>query len=199
MRWLARWYFRLRGWEYAGGLPPSAKYVVIGAPHTSNWDFVLLLAATSHFGISAKVIGKHTLVKGPFGNLMRRLGIIPVERDSAQGLVGQMVEAFAQADSLALVMAPEGTRRAEPYWHSGFYHIAVTAGVPIVCARVDAANKVATIGPELEPSGDVTVDMDKIRNYYEGAVGLNPGGESTVRLREEDAVPPDGSETATGR
>lgn len=198
MRWLARVYFRLRGWHYGGALPPSPKYVVIGAPHTSNWDFVLLLAATSHFGIAAKVIGKHTLVKGPFGNLMRRLGIIPIERDSAQGLVSQMVDVFAQSDTLALVLAPEGTRRAEPYWHSGFYRIALAASVPVVLAKVDATTKVATIGPELRLSGDVTTDMDQIRSFYEGAVGLAPGGESTVRLREEDD-PAAGSDDPAGR
>ncbi len=198
MRWLARMYFRLRGWHYGGGLPPSPKYVVIGAPHTSNWDFVLLLATTSHFRIAAKVIGKHTLVKGPFGNLMRRLGIIPIERDSAQGLVGQMVETFAGTDELALVLAPEGTRGAEPYWHSGFYHIALAADVPVVPAKVDAATKTAVIGPEINLSGDVKKDMDRFREFYQGAVGINPGGESTVRLREEDEAS-DGSDSSTGR
>ncbi len=198
MRWPARVYFRLRGWRYEGGLPPSPKYVVIGAPHTSNWDFVLLLAATSHFGIAAKVIGKHTLVKGPFGNLMRRLGIIPIERDSAQGLVGQMVDVFATVDALALVLAPEGTRGAEPYWHSGFYHIAVAAGVPVVLAKVDAASKTAVIGPEVELTGSVTTDMDRIRDFYAGAIGINSGGESTVRLREEDE-PDGGSDDLIGR
>ncbi len=187
MRWLARTYFRLRGWEYVGTRPEARKFVAIGAPHTSNWDFVILLAVASHFGFKPKTIGKETLVRGPFGGLMRRLGIIPLRRDSGQGMVEQMARAFADSSDLALVLAPEGTRRAEPYWRSGFYQIALAAGVPIVPAKVDARRKQAGLGTPFIPTGDVAADMDRLRDFYAGAVGFNPGGESTIRLREEDA------------
>jgi 1-acyl-sn-glycerol-3-phosphate acyltransferase len=186
MRWLARMFFRLRGWEYTGIKPEARRFVAIGAPHTSNWDFVILLAVASHFGFKPKTIGKATLVRGPFGGLMTRLGIIPVKRDSGQGMVEQMAQAFAESADLALVLAPEGTRGAEPYWRSGFYQIALAAGVPIVPARVDAARKQAGVGLAFMPTGDVTADMDVLRDFYTGAVGFNPGGESAVRLREED-------------
>ncbi len=186
MRWLAQMFFRLRGWEYIGTKPEARKFVAVGAPHTSNWDFVILLAVSSHFGFKPKTIGKETLVRGPFGPLMTRLGIIPLRRDSGQGMVEQMARAFAEATDLALVLAPEGTRGAEPYWRSGFYQIALAAGVPIVPARVDAARKQAGLGPAFVPTGDVTADMDRLREFYAGAVGFKPGGESTIRLREED-------------
>ena len=186
MSWLAKTFFRLRGWKYTGTKPEAQKFVAIGAPHTSNWDFVILLAVASRFGFKPKTIGKESLVRGPLGGLMKRLGIIPLRRDSGQGMVEQMAQAFAEATDLALVLAPEGTRGAEPYWRSGFYQIALAAGVPIVPARVDAAKKEAGLGPAFVPTGDVVADMDRLREFYDGAVGFKPGGESTVRLREED-------------
>jgi len=198
MRWLARVWFRLSGWHYSGAEPQAHKFVAIGAPHTSNWDFVIFLAVTSHFGVKGKAIGKDTLVRGPFGGLMRRLGIIPVRRDTGQGMVEQMAQAFAEADELALVIAPEGTRRAEPYWRSGFYHIALAAGVPIVLAKVDRENKRAGLGEEFMPTGDVRADMDHIRAYYAGAVGVRPSGASAIRLREEGAPDDAGSVGADG-
>ena len=192
MRWLARLWFRLKGWRYAGTQPRPPKFVAIAGPHTSNWDFLYFLAVASHFKMKAKVIGKHTLVKGPFGGLMRRLGVIPVRRDTGQGVVEQMVAAFDSADEMALVIAPEGTRRAEPYWHSGFYQIAVAARVPIVMARINCVEKVATVSDDFMPSGDVRADMDHIRAFFGEGAGVNPAGESTVRLRDEDtAQPPD--------
>ncbi len=187
MRWLARLWFRLAGWRYAGTKPNVPKFVAIGAPHTTNWDFVVFLAVASHFDMKAKAIGKHTLVQGPFGGLMRRLGIIPVDRSSPQGVVEQMVDAFDAADELALVIAPEGTRSAEPYWRSGFYRIAVAAGVPLVMAKIEAPKKVVTLSDPLELTGDVSTDMDRVRAFYAGAVGLKPHGDSTIRLRDEDA------------
>ncbi len=187
MRWLAEKLMRLRGWRFAGERPSFAKFVAIGAPHTSNWDFMLFLAVVSHFRIRARAIGKHSLVRWPFGGLMRRLGIIPVERDSGQGLVGQMAGEFEAADSMALVIAPEGTRRAAEHWRSGFYHIAVAARVPIVLAYIDSDNKVAGIGPTLHPTGDIDADMKIIRRFFEPIRGLRPENQGPIRLRPEPA------------
>jgi len=186
VRLLARIWFRLAGWKYVGRAPTSKKLIVIGSPHTSNWDFVLFLAVTSHFGINAKVIGKHTLTDGPFGWLMRRLGVIPVKRDSSQGVVEQMVHEFDSHDHMALVLAPEGTRGAEPYWRSGFYRIALAAGAPVVTATVDSRIKTVYLHDELELTGDVKADMDRIRDQVADGVGIKPGGGSTVRLRDEE-------------
>ncbi len=187
MRWLAEKLMRLRGWRFAGERPTVKKFVAIGAPHTSNWDFMLFLSVVSHFRIRARAIGKHSLVRWPFGGLMRRLGIIPVDRDSGQGLVGQMVEEFAAADTMALTIAPEGTRRAAEYWHSGFYRIAVAAEVPIVLAYIDGENKVAGIGPTVNPTGDIEADMDIIRRFFEPIRGLRPENQGPIRLRPEPA------------
>ncbi len=185
MRWLARWWYRFRGWSIVGERPTEPKYVVIGAPHTSNNDFLVFLAAVSHFHLPARYIGKHTLFRWPFGGLMRRLGGIPVRRDTGQGLVEQVVAEFARVDEMALVIAPEGTRGRAEYWHSGFYRIAAGAHVPIVCGFVDYATKTFGLGPTIHPSGDVRVDMDQIRAFFAGKQGRHAGDETPPRLREE--------------
>ncbi|NND02049.1 MAG: acyltransferase [Acidimicrobiia bacterium] len=187
MKFLARLWGRLTGWKFIGTAPDAKKMVIIGVPHTSNWDFVLFLAVTSHFGIEAKVIGKHTLVKGPFGWLMRGLGVIPVERGSGQGLVEAMIDEFDKTDELALVIAPEGTRGSEEYWRSGFYRIATGAQIPLVMAMVDAINKTIVLHDPLTLTGDVSEDMTEVRARLESANGINPAGASQVRLRAEDS------------
>ena len=189
MKWLAHTWVRLRGWRFEGEPPTASKYVAIGGPHTSNWDFVFFLAVAHHFKMNAKVIGKHTLVEGPFGWIMRKLGLIPVKRDSHQGVVEQMVTAFNGADEMALVIAPEGTRGAEPYWRSGFYRIALAANVPIVMAKLNSITKVASISAPYTPTGDVADDMNAVRAFFADSHGIKPAGESTVRLRDEDTRP----------
>lgn len=182
MRWLAQKFMALRGWRFEGERPAHDKFVAIGAPHTTNWDFMLFLAVMSHFRIRARVIGKSSLVRWPFGKLMRRLGIIPVERDSGQGLVEQMVDEFARADEMALVIAPEGTRRRADHWRTGFYRIAMAADVPIVFAYIDFTNKVAGLGPTLQPSGDLVADMEKISAFYSPLRGRHPENQGPIRL-----------------
>ncbi|MCP4305046.1 MAG: glycerol acyltransferase [bacterium] len=185
MRWLAQRYVKLRGWEFVGSAPPFAKFVAVGAPHTSNWDFVFFLAVVSRLGIPGRAVGKIALVRWPFGTLMRRLGIIPLDRDSGQGLVGQMVDEFAATDEIALVVAPEGTRRRANYWRSGFYHIAIAANVPIVLTFIDFKTKQTGIGPTIQPTGDVRRDMEKIREFYSGITGRHPENQGPILLREE--------------
>ena len=183
--WLALLWFRLSGWEVAGRLPSEPRLVVIGAPHTSNWDFVLMLAVVTSLGVRVSFMAKHTLFRRPFGGLMRRLGGIPIHRHLRASAVEQMAAAFDAADSLILIMAPEGTRSRGEGWRSGFYHIARTAGVPIVLASIDYSSKRATIGPALTPGGDIRADMDAIREFYAGTRGRRPENASVIRLPEE--------------
>ncbi len=186
VRWLAEKLLRLRGWRFVGDRPDFNKFVAIGAPHTSNWDFIIFLAVVSHFRIPGRAIGKHSLVRWPFGGLMRRLGIIPVERDTGQGLVEQMIVEFAAADAMALIVAPEGTRRRAEYWRWGFYHIAVAAEVPIVLAFIDGENKVAGIGPTVHPTGNAEADMQQVRAFYGSMKGLRPANQGPIRLRPRE-------------
>lgn len=182
MRWLAEKFLRWRGWELVGDQPPFEKFLAIAAPHTSNWDFVVFLGVARHFRIPARVIGKHSLVKGPFGPLMRRLGVIPVRRDTGQGLVQQMVDEYAAAERMALVVAPEGTRRAAAHWRSGFHRIASAAGVPIVMTFLDYRHKRTGIGPIIERTASIDDDMVTISTFYEGLEGKHPENQGPIRL-----------------
>lgn len=188
MYWLAKHYLRLRGWRIEGAFPEDPKFLAIGAPHTSNFDFMVFLGVLGHFGKRARYIGKNSLFWGPLGWLMRKLGGIPVRRDRPEGLVEQTTAAFAAADEMILVVAPEGTRSKGTRWKSGFYRIASAARVPIVPASVNGVDRVATIGPPIWASGDVPADMDRLRAFYRGVEGIHPGNETPVRLAEEDAA-----------
>ena len=185
MRWLAYRYLRLRGWAFLGMLPDVSKMIVIGAPHTTNWDFVAYLAALYHFRFRASYIGKHTLFRWPFGYLFRYLGGIPVGGSKPGSIVGQVTDAFDTADEMALVISPEGTRKSVPYWKSGFLKIAEMADVPVLLAAVDFAKRELTIGPLIEYAGDASAFMEEVRSFYDDKVGLHPDGKGPVRVRQE--------------
>ena len=182
---LALWWIRLTGWKIEGDFPPEPKLIVIGAPHTTNWDFVVMLGVMTSFALKSSFMGKESLFKGPFGFIMRRLGGVSIRREIRESVVEQMANAFAAASSLLLVIAPAGTRHRSDHWKSGFYHIARTARVPIVPARINYARKMVAIGPPLRPSGDLTADMDVLRHFFAGGSGKHPEQASDIRLSEE--------------
>jgi 1-acyl-sn-glycerol-3-phosphate acyltransferase len=188
--WLGRVYLWLIGWELRGAKPPMAKYVIIAAPHTSNWDVPVMLALAWVYGIRVSWIGKHTLFKWPLGILMRFLGGVPVDRRARHNAVEQMVDQFRQRDELALLITPEGTRGRSEYWKSGFYHIAREANVPLVLGLLDFKNKYGGLFEVFQPTGDIKADMDRMRAFYANANAKYPADFGPVRLREE-------TETAT--
>jgi 1-acyl-sn-glycerol-3-phosphate acyltransferase len=151
--------YRLRGWRVEGRAPIDAKFVLVGAPHTSNWDFAIFLGVTDALGIAPNFLGKHSLFKWPMGDFMRALGGVPVDRSSPQDLVSQIVAQVDAHDDFVLVIAPEGTRSATTSWRTGFYQIALKAGVPIVCAGPDYPSKRGVIGPIIRPTGDMRADL----------------------------------------
>lgn len=137
--------YRWKGWKIDGGLPRELqKYVIAGAPHTSNWDFVFFTGATAEEGIEPNFMGKHTLFQGVMKNFMYDMGGIPVDRSKRANVTQQVAEEYARRDHLALVIAAEGTRSSNGEWRSGFYNIARAANVPIVAAWVD--NDTNTLG-----------------------------------------------------
>lgn len=184
----------LFGWTMEGLAPEPSKYVLIAAPHTSNWDFIFLLAYAWAFGVEVSWLGKREMFRWPFVGLLRRLGGIPVGRSSAGNVVDRMVEEFDRHDRLALVVPVEGTRGHVEYWKSGFYHIAGAAKVAIVMSYLDYPPKLGGFGPALMPSGDIKADMDTIRAFYAGKKGKRAEWTGRIRLKEEDA-PAAGSET----
>ncbi len=183
--WLTRTFLRLTGWTAEGTPPATRSYVLIAAPHTSNWDLAFLLAFARVFGLRPSFMAKHTLFRGPMGWFMRRVGGLPVRRDRRSDLVRQMVELFESGEDLVLAVPPEGTRGASPYWKSGFYQIARAAGVPVVMSYLDYASRSGGFGPELLTSGDVQADMDEIRSFYRDKRGLYPENFGQIRLKEE--------------
>ena len=174
---------KLLGWKVSFSLPPLDKYVLIAAPHTSNWDFPLGLLAMWTSGLRFNWVGKHTLFKGPLGPIMRALGGIPVDRRESIGFTKQVIETFARREKFLLALSPEGTRSLTTYWKGGFYHIALTAGVPIVLGYLDYSRKQLGVERMLEPTGDIEADFKILQEAYRDKIGKWPEKQGPVRIR----------------
>jgi len=179
----AMFLMRRAGWRIEGQPPALPKYVIVGAPHTSNWDFLVMLGTVFTVGIEMFWLGKHTLFKPPLGGLFRWLGGIPVDRRQANGLVDQLVSVFHAHEKLVLVVPPEGSRKKLKTWKSGFYHIARGAQVPMALVAMDYGRKVVGFGPVVTPSGDVEADMVSIRSFFASAVGKFPHETAQIALK----------------
>jgi len=189
--WLGCLYLRLLGWKLHGERPPYKKYLILAAPHTSNWDVPLMLAMSYVYGIRLAWIGKHSLFRGPWGLLMRQVGGIPVDRRARHNAVQQMIAEFDSREELCLAITPEGTRGRADYWKSGFYYISLGAGVPIVLGLLDYEKKIGGLFDVVYATGDLMADMDKIRDFYRNATGKYPQHFGPIRIREEASVRPD--------
>jgi len=163
------------GWRFEGEVPNVAKMVLIVAPHTSNWDFPAGLFAKLAMRLDGRFIGKHTLFRWPFGVFLRAIGGIPVDRSAAQGVVEDATRALREAERFLLVVAPEGTRRKATKWKSGFYRMAVAAGVPILLVAFDWSRKVIRMGPLFEPTGDYERDLPLIQSHFSARMARYPG------------------------
>jgi len=190
---LARIVLFFTGWRLGGEVPRVRRYVLIAAPHTSNWDLLHLVSLAWSVGIPVRWMGKHQLFRGPFGPLMRWLGGVPVRRDRRNDLVAQMVEQLRANEDFALTVPAEGTRGRTEHWKSGFYRIALAAQVPIVPGYLDYSRKEGGFGPPFVPTGDVEKDMDVLRAFYADAAPRYPQWFGPVRLAQEvapqDATP----------
>lgn len=160
------WLFHARGFTLENHPPGIDKFILIGAPHTSNWDFIFFAGAVQQVGIRPRFIGKHTLFKWPMKRFMTDMGGMPVNRAAPQGYVRSVIDMIAEADEIALVIAPEGTRSSDGRWKSGFYHIAHGAGLPIVPAWLDVRTGRAGFGEALMPSGDFSADLARFAAFY---------------------------------
>jgi 1-acyl-sn-glycerol-3-phosphate acyltransferase len=186
-RWIARKLLHWAGWKIEGHRPPYDRYVLIAAPHTSNWDFPLMLAFAAAFNIKITWMAKHNLFFPPVGWFLRMMGGMPINRRENSNVVAQMVQSFADKRPLVLVVPTEGTRRWVEYWKSGFYHIAHGAGVPIVPSYLDYGAKRGGFGKALQTTGNLALDMSYLRSFYQPMSGKFPELFGPVRLREEDS------------
>jgi len=173
---------QLAGWE-AVGEAPGAKFVLIGAPHTSNWDFVLALLTLGALGIEGRWVGKHTIFRWPVRGLMHRLGGIPLNRATTTNFVDRSIRVLEEHDRLALLIAPEGTRSKVEHWRTGFYYIAQGANVPIALGFLDYGSKQAGIGATIIPSGDIDADMGRMSEFYADKVGKRPERKGPIEAR----------------
>ena len=171
---LGRAILRAFGWRMVGGFPDIPKAVVIAAPHSSNWDGLLGFGAKFGMGVKLSILGKDALIRIPLlGRILRWQGAIPVDRSAPHGVVGQAAQAIRDADRMWYAIAPEGTRRWVERWKPGFWHIARNAGVPVIPAYFDYANKVIGIGPPFELSDDMQADIARIQRWYKPYKGRN--------------------------
>ena len=174
LRSLSNVIMRLFGWRVEGTLPDLPKYILVGAPHTSNWDFLLFLGAIFHLKANVKFMGKAELFRNPSGWFFYWCGGIPVDRKKSQGLVEQMVDACNRSDKFILTIAPEGTRYKVSEWKMGFYHIAKNTGIPIVMAIVDGKRKSLRVGQVYQLTENMDTDIKAIKGFFAGMTGINP-------------------------
>jgi 1-acyl-sn-glycerol-3-phosphate acyltransferase len=185
-RALARAFWALSGWRLrTERVPVDGAGILIGAPHTSNWDFLFMLAICWEQGVHARFLGKHTLFGPPFGWFMRWLGGIPVDRRNPAGLVEDLVERVRTGERFYLVITPEGTRGKGTYWKSGFYRLARETGLPVTLGFVDSSTRTSGLGTTFAVTGDVVADMDLVRGFYADKAGIVPSRATEPRLRDE--------------
>ncbi len=180
---LARGVLAAAGWSVEMSQPRCRKYVLVGAWHTSNWDFILGLLAMFAIGFRFRWMGKDTLFRPPFGGVMRALGGISIDRSTRHNTIEQMAAEFRDRDELVLLITPEGTRSYRDCWKSGFYYIAREAGVPIYLGYVDYANSRLGIGPGFVPGDDVEEDLQRIRDFYADKRGKFPEKHGAIRFK----------------
>lgn len=175
-RWIGRTVLRLGGWRMVGEMPDVAKLVLIGAPHSSNWDGIWGFAAKVAMGLDLRVLGKDALFRVPLvGFVLRGLGVIPVDRNNPKGVVEQAADMITASSGLWYGLAPEGTRKHVRRWKSGFWKIARAADVPVLPLYFHYPDKVIGIGPLWRMSGDFGADMRRIRAWYAPWQGRNRG------------------------
>jgi 1-acyl-sn-glycerol-3-phosphate acyltransferase len=159
------------GWRVEGDMPNHRKLVIIAAPHTTNWDFIVAIAAKLALGLQALWLGKHTLFKGPLGWLMRSLGGVPVNRSASHDVVSGIVEEFGKRDKFVLALAPEGTRKKVARWRTGFYHVAHATHTVIVPVAFNWGVKTVQIMPAFTTTGDVDRDIAELQSRFANVRG----------------------------
>ena len=192
---LARAFWALSPWRLVTEPAPQRPSVIVGAPHTSNWDFVLMLAIAWRLRVPLHWLGKHSLFTSWRGPLMRALGGIPVDRSAPSRVVEEVVARAHAGEVFGLVVTPDGTRGPHTRWRSGFHRIARATGMPVVLGYVDRTTMTTGLGPTLDPTDDLRADMDRIRAFYADKSGYRPSQRVEPRLREEGGGPsgPDGT------
>ncbi|QCW50718.1 acyl-phosphate glycerol 3-phosphate acyltransferase [Nocardioides dongxiaopingii] len=186
-RTLARGVLRLTRWRTSGQVPQRG--ILVGAPHTSNWDWVLTMLLAWDSSVQIRLLVKHSFFKGPLGVLMRATGAVELDRKNPGATIRALL-ADAGSETFLLGIAAEGTRSRSDYWKSGFYRISRQTGIPVTLAFLDRPSRTVGWGPTFDLTGDVGSDMDRIRAFYADKTGFRPELTTEPRLREEDRTTP---------
>jgi 1-acyl-sn-glycerol-3-phosphate acyltransferase len=174
MRWIYQAIFKVLKWKVIGDVPRDLrKYIIIVAPHSSNWDFPVGLAVRSIMRFPSNFLGKEELFRPPFGWLFYKLGGHPVNRKQSENLVDQVAAIFKSKEEFVLAIAPEGTRKQVSKWKTGFYYIALKAEIPIVMAGIDYPSRSVTFSPPFYPTGDFNKDAESMMMFFRQFKGKN--------------------------
>lgn len=196
MHGLAKLLFRLGGWKIEGTVHQPPRFVLIAAPHTSNWDAFIMLAAAYIFRVKLAWFVKDSAFFFPLGTLIRFFGGVPIDRRARTNVVSQAVARFQESERLILAVPPEATRKKSPFWKTGFYHIARDARVPIVLGYIDYRLRVAGLGPAFTPTGDIEADFSVFEEFYAAVTPKFPELRGTVAVDSASsraaALPPAG-------
>jgi len=182
MKLLSRLILKLIGWKLDERVPETQRYVMIGYPHTSNWDFILGMLAKWGMGLPINWVAKHSMFWGPFKPMFIAMGGVPLNREKTTGFIQKNIELFAQRERFILGLMPEGTRSKTDHWKTGFYHIAHGANVPIALAYMDYKNKVIGVGDVMSTSGDIHADLETIKEFYKDKIGYKPEKQSSISI-----------------
>lgn len=174
---------KILGWKLDVTIPKEKKFILIGAPHTSNWDFPLALLTFWTLDVKIYWVAKIQMFRGPLHYFFTALGGIPVDRAASNGFIDQIAEKIKQTDKMALAISPEGTRSRTKYWKSGFYYIAMAANIPIYLGYINYKHKTLGFKTVLYPSGDIEADMKIISDFYADIEGKRPENQGPVRLK----------------
>jgi 1-acyl-sn-glycerol-3-phosphate acyltransferase len=184
----SRLVLRLARWKTVGQAPTTG--ILVGAPHTSSWDWVAMLLLTWRDGVQARVLIKRELFRGPLAVLLRVTGGIPLDRRNPGQTIRTLLAEAEVAEQFLLVLAAEGTREAGEFWKAGFYRIAQQTRLPITLGFIDGPTRTMGFGPTFAPTGDIKADMDLVRAFYADKHGIHPELRTEPRLREEGQVDP---------
>ena len=165
---IGKFYFWLIGWKLCGHWPKGVQSaVIVAAPHTSTQDYIIGVMGFWQRGLHPNILIKQEAFKGLQGWVLRKLGCVPVNRGRSGNLIGELARLMHARGNLKVVFTPEGTRQKTERWRTGFYFLALKAGVPIVTVYTDYGRRQGGYGKVFYPTGDMAADFAAMRRWYE--------------------------------
>ena len=188
LKTLSRTILKLAGWHIDVTLPKEKKFVLIGAPHTTNWDLPIALLCFWAVSLRITWVGKKQLFIGPLNYFFRALGGLPVDRSVSTGFIEQVAQLFKDREQMVFGLTPEGTRSRTEHWKTGFYYLALAAKVPLCLAYIDYPSRTIGFGKMITPSGDIDKDFEQIKLFYQDKKGKHPKNQGPIRIKERSKI-----------